>query len=58
MVDGVRASGGTADFVRTDVSSPADVEHLIREVENRHRHVDILVSNAGMLANGTASGTK
>jgi NAD(P)-dependent dehydrogenase (short-subunit alcohol dehydrogenase family) len=57
VVEAIRTGGGTADFIRTDVSSPADVENLVRGAEERHGRVDILVSNAGMLANGTAVDT-
>ncbi len=57
VVEAIRTRGGTADFVRTDVSSPGDVEKLVRGAEERHGRVDILVSNAGMLANGTAVDT-
>lgn len=57
VVDAVRARGGVADFVRTDVTSPTDVEHLVAQAEARHGRVDVLVSNAGMLANGTATDT-
>lgn len=57
LVESIRTEGGTADFIRTDVSSPVDVENLVREAEERHGRVDILVSNAGMLANGTADET-
>ena len=55
VVEGItlpRRHGGS--FIRTDVSSPGEVEELVRSAEERHGRVDTWVSNAGMLANGTA----
>ncbi|MEA2537683.1 MAG: meso-butanediol dehydrogenase / (S,S)-butanediol dehydrogenase / diacetyl reductase [Chloroflexota bacterium] len=57
VVAAVRAEGRQADFVRTDVTVPADVERLVAEAEGRHGHVDVLVSNAGIMASGSAPDT-
>lgn len=42
----IRAAGGDATFVRTDASSPADVEHLMAETADRHGRIDVLFNNA------------
>ena len=57
VVAAVRARGGQAEFVRADVTVPVDVERLVDHAEKQHGHVDVLVSNAGIMANGTAPGT-
>jgi NAD(P)-dependent dehydrogenase (short-subunit alcohol dehydrogenase family) len=57
VVETIRSRGRQAEFVRADVTVPADVERLVIEAETRHGHVDVLVSNAGIMANGTAPGT-
>jgi len=38
------------DGIRTDVSSEADVAHMVDETVARHGRVDILVNNAGLYA--------
>jgi 2-hydroxycyclohexanecarboxyl-CoA dehydrogenase len=40
--------GGSAEFVRTDVTSRADVEHLVEQVLNRLDRIHVLVNNAGV----------
>lgn len=57
VIDQVQSRGGRAEFVRADVTVPADVEQLVVGAESRHGHVDVIVSNAGVMANGTAPGT-
>lgn len=52
-----RASGGRAEFIRTDVTLPGEVERLISETEVRHGRVDSLVSCAGIMATGSAPDT-
>ena len=42
----IRSEGGEALFVRTDVSSEADVKHLAEVVRVRFGDVDILINNA------------
>ena len=46
-------SGGEAVFVPTDVTSRAEVAHLVRVVFETYGRVDILVNNAGMMMNKT-----
>lgn len=57
VVDRVTAAGGVASFVATDVRDAGQVERLIAMAESLHGRVDILVSNAGIMANGTAEST-
>ncbi|MGW6456577.1 SDR family NAD(P)-dependent oxidoreductase [Streptomyces sp. NPDC055078] len=42
------AVGGT--FIRTDVGDATSVEHLFAEVTARHGRVDVVVNNAGVMA--------
>ena len=41
--------GARAEFIRHDVSSEADWERIIGDVEARHAHLDAIVNNAGIL---------
>jgi 2-hydroxycyclohexanecarboxyl-CoA dehydrogenase len=40
--------GGRAEFVRTDVTSRAEVEHMVEYVLNRVDRIHVLVNNAGV----------
>lgn len=51
-VERIRQAGGTADFVRTDVSSRTEIEALVGATVRQHGRVDILVNNAGALGIG------
>ena len=51
-VERIRQAGGTADFVRTDVSSRKEMEVLAGAAIRQHGRVDILVNNAGALGIG------
>jgi NAD(P)-dependent dehydrogenase (short-subunit alcohol dehydrogenase family) len=53
----LRAAGGQAAFVRTDVSVATEVERLIEQSESRFGRVDCLVSCAGIMASGSAPDT-
>lgn len=57
VVAAVRAAGGRAEFVQADVTIAAEVERLVGAAETRHGHVDVLVSNAGIMATGSAPDT-
>jgi len=48
-VERIRQAGGTADFLRTDVSSRTEMEALVGAAVRQHGRVDILVNNAGAL---------
>ncbi len=45
----LQSTGGTAAFVRTDVSSRPDVQQLVDETVRRFGRIDILVNNAAVL---------
>ncbi len=48
VAEAIRAGGGKAAAFGADVSRRADVERMVREVEERLGAIDILVNNAGM----------
>jgi len=48
VTDEIRNSGGEAFFHQTDVSKPAEVEHLIQLVFQKSGRIDVLVNNAGL----------
>ena len=50
--DLVRAAGGEASFVRTDVQQAADVEHLVHETVRFYGRLDCAVNNAGVEGEG------
>lgn len=45
----IRAAGGGADFVKTDVSSADEVQHLIAEVVAKHKKLDCAYNAAAIL---------
>lgn len=47
-VEAIRANGGQAIFVKTDVTQRAEVEALVEETLRHYGRVDILVNNAGI----------
>ena len=49
VVDQITRDGGSAFALQADVTSPDDVEALIKGVEDRWGPVDILVNNAGTI---------
>ncbi|MFT8242437.1 SDR family NAD(P)-dependent oxidoreductase [Roseomonas sp. BN140053] len=48
--DRIAAAGGTAGFIRTDVTSEAEVAALFADTERRFGPVDALVNNAALFA--------
>lgn len=46
-VAAIEDDGGTAEFVRTDVSDPSDVSTMVQATMDTHGSVDVLVNNAG-----------
>lgn len=44
----IRDGGGSAMAVATDVSNPAEVEHLVKSVMTSWNSIDVLVNNAGI----------
>lgn len=47
VVNSIEANGGTAQFSRTDVRNPSDIEELVDTAVETFGGVDILVNNAG-----------
>lgn len=47
-LDGIKAAGGTASFLRVDVSQPADVQEMIRVAVHDLGGLDVLFNNAGI----------
>jgi NAD(P)-dependent dehydrogenase (short-subunit alcohol dehydrogenase family) len=47
VVETIQAAGGTATFVRADLSTKAEAERLAREASDVFGSIDILVNNAG-----------
>ena len=48
----VRASGGSADAVKLDVSNGAEVKEVFDRISKDHKPLDILVNNAGITRDG------
>ncbi|MBS0233663.1 MAG: SDR family oxidoreductase [Proteobacteria bacterium] len=48
----IKAQGGAATAMVVDVSKGQDVTALLRNIENAHGYVDIVVNNAGVLVRG------
>ena len=48
-VDGVRAAGGEATFVRTDVSTEDDARRMVQHAVATYGRVDALYNNAGIM---------
>lgn len=47
VADMVRAAGGTAHFVATDVTAPGEVAYLVQKFIEAFGHIDILVNAVG-----------
>ncbi|MEC4176892.1 SDR family oxidoreductase [Adlercreutzia sp. R7] len=47
LVESIKADGGEAMFVRTDVTVPEDMENLVAKTVEQYGTIDILVNNAG-----------
>jgi NAD(P)-dependent dehydrogenase (short-subunit alcohol dehydrogenase family) len=50
----IREAGGEAVFVRTDVTSMADVEALVRTAVERWGRIDVMFNNVGVAIGGAA----
>ena len=48
LVEQIQQGGGTAEFVRTNVSKEDDVAALIRGIGKRHGRLDVAFNNAGI----------
>jgi 3-oxoacyl-[acyl-carrier protein] reductase len=51
-VEQIRAAGGEAWAIQTDVADEQQVERLIAETVKRYGRLDVLVNNAGIVAGG------
>lgn len=51
IVAGIRSSGGIAEFVRTDVRKPEDVEKMVADTVSKFGELNIAVNNAGVEQN-------
>jgi NADP-dependent 3-hydroxy acid dehydrogenase YdfG len=45
----IEAAGGTADYLRLDVTDRANVEAFVAYAEQRYGRVDVIVNNAGVM---------
>jgi len=43
----ITSAGGTASFIQTDISNPADIAAMIKKTTELYDTIDILVNNAG-----------
>ena len=48
VVEEIRKAGGTAEFLRCDVSKPTEDEQLVRDAIARFGRLDVLVNNAAI----------
>lgn len=44
----IRAAGGSAEFLRLDVTSTEQADAVVADVEARHGGIDVIVANAGI----------
>ncbi|WP_274364278.1 SDR family oxidoreductase [Paenibacillus thermotolerans] len=56
-VSHIRAGGGEAVCIGTDVSKSKEVEHLVQEIKTRYGRLDFAHNNAGIVAAGKAAPT-
>jgi NAD(P)-dependent dehydrogenase (short-subunit alcohol dehydrogenase family) len=48
VMNEISATGGEAIFVKTDVSKPVEVEHLMSLVFQKSGRIDVVINNAGL----------
>src|SRR5688500_3249009 len=56
-IEEIKAEGGTAEFMKCDVSSVEEVESVINEIAGNISGIDIIVNNAGVAHVGTVETT-
>ena len=54
VAEEIRDAGGRATFVRTDVRSWDDVQHLVEAAVQEHGGLDVIVNNVGVAIGGSA----
>ena len=52
----IGAAGGAAQAYEVDVTNADDVREVVTAIGDEHGRIDVLVNNAGFLANGPAIG--
>ena len=53
----IKKKGGSALFVKTDVSDASSVHSMVNQVIKKFKRIDILVNNAGIMPGGTVETT-
>jgi NAD(P)-dependent dehydrogenase (short-subunit alcohol dehydrogenase family) len=48
VVDSIRQTGGSAETIALDVSSPSSIRAAAKNLAARHSHIDVLVNNAAI----------
>lgn len=51
LADEIKAAGGKAEVVQTDVSKRQDVEALVAKAVDVYGRIDVLINNAGIMPN-------
>ena len=55
VVEAIRADGGEATFIKADMRDPAAIAALVEETADRYGQIDVLVNNAGVQTETTAT---
>lgn len=55
VVDAIRGDGGEAIFIAADMRDPAAIAALVEETAERYGRIDVLVNNAGVQTETTAT---
>lgn len=55
VVETIRDAGGEATFVRANMRNPSDIERLVDETVERYGQLDVLVNNAAVQTETTAT---
>src|SRR5471032_3321600 len=58
LAEEIRAAGGKAEIVATDVTNAAQVKELVATAVRVYRRIDVLINNAGLMAIAPLSETK
>lgn len=53
VVKEIEMAGGTASIIEGDVSRPADVDRIIKTIQQESRRLDLLVNNVGIYETGS-----